>query len=116
MEAILDFAKNSNPTILLCLCLIIILLLVLGKEKMTSTIGNLFKKQSLTQYKVEGTKVSLDTIARQLDVIAGNHLHELPEMNKNITNIQKTVNDIQKKQNGDSERISKIEGYLKINI
>lgn len=114
MEEILNFAKHATPTILICLCLIIIIMLLLDKTEIK--LSNIFKKQSLTNYKVEGTKVTLNTLAKQIDTIAGNHLHELPEMNRNITSIQETVNKIQIKQSVDSERLAKVEGYLKINI
>jgi hypothetical protein len=114
LNSILDFAKNSTPTILICLCLVIIIMLLLSKADIN--FAKLFRGQNLTQYKVEGAKTTLDSLAKQLDTIAGNHLHELPEMNRNITAIQQTVNKIQAKQALDSERLAKVEGYLKINI
>lgn len=114
MTEILYFAGHATPTILICLCLIIIIMLISTDSRFSLT--KIFKKQELTQYKVEGTKATLDSLAKQIETIAGNHLHELPEMNKNITSIQETVNKIQVKQSIDSERLSKVEGYLKINI
>lgn len=114
IQSVLEFSKHATPLILLCLSLVIILLLIVDKDKVS--LLNLFKKQSLTQYKIEGSKTTLESISKQLEVIAGNHLHELPQMNENINKMMGSLNNIQIKQNSDSERISKIEGFLKINI
>ena len=117
MEAIIEFAKHANVTVILALAMIAIILLLLdGNKGIFNMLKNIFKKQKLNTYKIEGSKATLDTIAKQLETIAGNHLHELPQISKDITEIKRTVGEIQNKQNTDSSRISKIEGFLKINV
>lgn len=114
MEYILDFTKHANSTMLICLCLIIIILLLLDKYKVL--FKKIFRKQDLTNFKIEGQKTTMEDLAKQLTTIATNHLHGLPEISKNVEKIIATVENIQKIQVTDGNRLSKIEGYLKINI
>lgn len=117
MEEILTFAKGANLTVILCLAMIAIIILLLGGNRGISImLGKIFRKQKLTDYKVEGGKASLDSIAKQLETIAGNHLHNLPQISKDIIEIKKSVKQVSYKQNRDSERIAKIEGRLGIDL
>lgn len=117
MEAILSFAKHANVTVILALAMIAIILLLLdGNKGIFTMLRNIFRKQKLNSYKIEGSKATLDSIAKQMDTISNNHLHELPQIAKDIREIKKNVNKIQNKQYQDSDRISKIEGHLGIGI
>ena len=103
MNEIFDFAKNATPMILLALALVIIVLLVLGND----TILNVFKRQKLNTYKIESGKATLDSVAKQLDVITGNHLHELPD-------IKKAVDRIEQEQVKQGNRLTSVETTIKI--
>lgn len=117
INGILSFASHANTTVILALAMVIIILLLLGGNKgVYDLLRKIFRKQKLNTYKMEAKNATLDTIAKQLDTVANNHLHELPQMNKNIEKILERVEKIETKQNSQFERIAKIEGFLKINI
>lgn len=109
MEAILEFAKNATPMIIIALALVIILLLVLGNDG----IAKIFNKQKLNTFKIEGGKASLESIREQLKVIAGNHLHELPEMRSDIASIKLSVEGITKEQIAQGNRLTSVETAIK---
>lgn len=117
IDGILSFASHANLTVILALAMVIIILLLLGGNKgLYDMLRKIFRKQKLNTYKIEAKNATLDSIAKQMDTMANNHLHGLPKMDENIIKILDRVEKIQNKQNGDSERIAKIEGFLKIGI
>lgn len=109
MEAILEFAKNATPMIIIALALVIILLLVLGNDG----IAKIFNKQKLNAYKIEGGKASLESIAKQLTTIAGNHLHELPEMKATLDKIALEQAIQSKEQIAQGNRLTSVETAIK---
>lgn len=108
MEEILTFAQNATPMIMLALALVIIVLLLLKNNKQPLVLKNLFGK------KEGGT--TLETIAQQLNVMASNHLHELPEMKRTLDRIEKKQQEQGDEQIEQGNRLSKVETaitYLK---
>lgn len=99
MNEIFEFSKTASPMVLLALCLVIILMLLLGNEKFT--LINIFRSKDT------GIKPSLSTITKQLEKIAGNHLHELPEM-------KVTLDKIREEQIEQGNRLTKVETKVDI--
>lgn len=115
MEAIIQFATKATPLALLAVALIIIVLLLLpGNSAISGLITRVFKKQKMIEYKTESGLVTLQSLDKKLERIMGNHLHELPEMKRNMDQVLSKLDRITIKQNTDSERIARIEGKLDI--
>lgn len=85
MEAIFTFAKTATPSVLVALCLVIMMLILLQNEKFS--LVNIFRSKEYDGNQEE--KPSLKSITKQLKIIAGNHLHDLPEMKVTLDAIAK---------------------------
>lgn len=85
MEAIFTFAKTATPSVLLALCLVIIVLILLSNNRLS--LSNVLRSKEPAADGEE--KPSLKTITKQLKIIAGNHLHDLPEMKVTLDTIAK---------------------------
>lgn len=115
METIIQFAKSATPLALLAVALIIIVMLLLpGNSVLSSLISRISRKQKLLEYKTENGIVTLQSLDKKIEKIMGNHLHELPEMKKNIDHVLAKLDRMSIKQSTDSERIARIEGKLDI--
>lgn len=96
MEQIIDLAQNISPLGVIAILALVVYQLV--------TKSFFSKKES---------GVSLDSIAQQLNTIAGNHLHELPAMRADITEIKKDVKEMGKEMGGLGNRVTRLEAKSK---
>lgn len=99
MSEIIYFVQHATPMILLGLALVIIVIILLEN---TDGLLSLFKRK---EGKIQ--KPTLQSVTNQLNVIAGNHLHELPEM-------KRILDKISEEQILQGQRLSSVEMAIKI--
>lgn len=101
METILTFAQTVSPIGVIALLVIVVFQLTGGK--------NLVDKFKGTQVPKENNNdtVNLDTINKKLNLIASNHLHELPDM-------KLALDRIELKQSEQGERLAGVEAKIQI--
>lgn len=102
----LNTIQNVTPIgTITILSLIILYQLVGGKDVMNRIRGT----QIARTYK---TDTGFDGINKKLDLIMGNHLHELPDMKASIDSINKKVDDIAREQIAQGNRLTRVETLI----
>lgn len=101
MEALIHFAQTVSPLGVIAILAIIIFNLVNGRLRQS-------RKPK------DDPAISLTLLSQKLDTIAGNHLHDLPSMREDISEIKKSSNFIQKEQIKQGNRLTRVETILKV--
>lgn len=110
LSKILQIATAMSPLAVIALALMIIFMLVRKEDIM-----RIFTRKKPADVLPADTQ-HLEAIYAILNKIATNHLHELPDMRKDLTSILEGQKEMSKAIGQQGERLAKVEGVLKINI
>lgn len=106
MIEFLNAVQSVTPIgIITILSLVILYQLVGGKDIMNRIRGT----QIMRTYKTDS---GFESVNKKLDLIMGNHLHELPDMKKSIDAIIGKVDDIAKEQVTQGNRLTRVETLI----
>lgn len=106
IPSIIEFAKTVSPLGVIAILSIIIYQLIRPWFERT---------RKMEKIEFENNEfVDLSLLNRKLDKIAGNHLHDLPNMRSDVSSIKESVGIIQKEQIKQGNRLTRVETILKI--
>ena len=111
MEDFIKLLQAASPMSVIALLAIIIFQLVKGENLI-----QLFRLKNKVNTNTQRGSASLDSIAVQLEKIAGNHLHDLPGIREDVTKILNRQEDMNKELNSQGQRMVRVETLLGIGV
>lgn len=98
MEQIIEFAQTASPLAILALFLVFLIIVAIQLIKGKGLLTNISDTQRKKYPIIEHSDITLSTLNKKLDLVMGNHLHELPDMKSTLDGLKDSSRRMEEQQ------------------